>query len=52
MSESYMEAVSDLASLTGDFAMSHYGRELAVDVKQDGSRWGLRSCGARVESMA
>ena len=37
MSESYLDAVAELAALTGDFAMSHYGTELIVDIKQDGS---------------
>jgi histidinol-phosphatase len=52
MSESYMEAVSDLASLTGDFAMSHYGRELAVDVKQDGSPVTIADRGAEQRARA
>lgn len=52
MSESYMEAVSDLASLTGDFAMSHYGRDLAVDVKQDGSPVTIADRGAEQRARA
>jgi histidinol-phosphatase len=52
MSESYMQAVSDLASLTGDFAMSHYGRELAVDVKQDGSPVTIADRGAEQRARA
>jgi histidinol-phosphatase len=37
MSESYVDAVAELATLAGNFAMSHYGKELIVDVKRDGS---------------
>ena len=37
MTGSYLNAVAELATLTGDFAMSHYGTDLAVDVKDDGS---------------
>lgn len=37
MSDSYLDAVAELASLAGNFAMSHYGKELLVDVKHDGS---------------
>jgi histidinol phosphatase-like enzyme (inositol monophosphatase family) len=37
MSESYLEVVTAVAKLAGDFAMSHYGKSLAVDIKKDGS---------------
>jgi histidinol-phosphatase len=37
MSDSYIDAVAELASLAGHFAMSHYGKNVAVDVKDDGS---------------
>lgn len=37
MSESYLDAVAELASLAGNFAMSYYGKQLTVDTKQDGS---------------
>ena len=37
MSQSYLSAVAELATIAGDFAMSHYGRELVVDIKRDGS---------------
>jgi histidinol phosphatase-like enzyme (inositol monophosphatase family) len=37
MSDSYIDAVAELASLAGRFAMSHYGKDVAVDVKDDGS---------------
>ncbi len=32
-----MDAVEELAKLAGGFAMSHYGKTLAVDIKSDGS---------------
>jgi histidinol phosphatase-like enzyme (inositol monophosphatase family) len=37
LSESYLSAVAEVASLAGQFAMSHYGKQLTVDIKQDGS---------------
>lgn len=37
MSESYMGAVEELARLAGDFAMSHFGTGISVDIKPDGS---------------
>jgi histidinol phosphatase-like enzyme (inositol monophosphatase family) len=37
MSDSYIEAVEALARLAGDFAMSHYASDIAIDIKQDGS---------------
>lgn len=37
MSDLYLQAVADVATLAGDFAMSQYGRDMAVDVKGDGS---------------
>jgi histidinol-phosphatase len=37
MSESYINAVEELARLAGNFAMSHYGSDIAVQLKQDGS---------------
>jgi len=52
MSESYLEAVSTLAKLAGDFAMSHYGKDLAVDVKSDGSPVTIADRGAEVRARA
>lgn len=37
MSESCIQAVEELARLAGSFAMSHYGRNVSVDTKSDGS---------------
>jgi len=52
MSESYLDAVTDLARITGDFAMSHYGRTLTVDVKQDGSPVTIADRGAEERARA
>jgi histidinol-phosphatase len=52
MSESYVDAVTDLATLTGDFAMSHYGKKLVVDVKQDGSPVTIADRGAELKARA
>ncbi len=52
MSESYLDAVAELASLAGDFAMSYYGKELAVDVKQDGSPVTIADRGAEERARA
>ncbi|MDQ6736433.1 MAG: histidinol-phosphatase [Gemmatimonadota bacterium] len=37
MTDSYMHAVAELGALAGEFAMSHYGRDITVDFKEDGS---------------
>ena len=37
MSSSLLEAVQELAKLTGDVAMRHYRTALTVETKQDGS---------------
>lgn len=50
MSESYIGAVEELARLAGDFAMSHYGTNVSVDIKQDGSPVTIADRGA--EEMA
>jgi histidinol phosphatase-like enzyme (inositol monophosphatase family) len=52
MSESYLEAVTELAKLTGDFAMSHYGSELTVDTKLDGSPVTIADRGAEERARA
>lgn len=52
MSESYLSAVAELASLAGNFAMSHYGKELTVDVKQDGSPVTIADRGAEERARA
>jgi histidinol-phosphatase len=52
MSESYLEAVATLAKLAGDFAMSHYGKNLTVDVKQDGSPVTIADRGAEERARA
>ena len=52
MSESYLDAVTDLARITGDFAMSHYGRTLTVDVKHDGSPVTIADRGAEERARA
>ena len=52
MSESYLEAVADLARIAGDFAMSHYGKTLAVDVKRDGSPVTVADRGAEERARA
>lgn len=50
MSDSYLNPVAELAKLAGDFAMLHFGRELTVDVKADGSPVTMADRGA--EEMA
>lgn len=52
MSESYLDAVAEVALLAGNFAMSHYGKTLAVDVKQDGSPVTLADRGAEERARA
>jgi histidinol phosphatase-like enzyme (inositol monophosphatase family) len=52
MSESYLEAVADLARIAGDFAMSHYGKTLTVDVKRDGSPVTVADRGAEERARA
>lgn len=52
MSESYLEAVVDLARIAGDFAMSHYGKTLTVDVKRDGSPVTVADRGAEERARA
>jgi histidinol phosphatase-like enzyme (inositol monophosphatase family) len=52
MSDSYLEAVVELARVAGDFAMSHYGRTLTVDVKHDGSPVTIADCGAEERARA
>lgn len=37
MSNYYLEAVAEVAQIAGDFAMSLYAKNIAVDVKADGS---------------
>ena len=52
MSESYLDAVTDLARIAGDFAMSHYGQILTVDVKHDGSPVTIADRGAEERARA
>ena len=52
MSQCHLEAVSELALLAGDFAMSHYGKELIVDMKQDGSPVTIADRGAEERARA
>jgi len=52
MSDSYLEAVVELARVAGDFAMSHYGRTLTVDVKRDGSPVTIADRGAEERARA
>jgi len=33
----YLEAAADLARRTGDFALGYYGKELSIEIKQDGT---------------
>ena len=37
MNESYMNAAEEVATLAGNFAISHYRKQLDIDLKQDGS---------------
>ncbi|HEV2641710.1 MAG TPA: histidinol-phosphatase [Candidatus Elarobacter sp.] len=52
MSAPYFDAVAEVAKLAGDFAMSHYGRELMVDVKSDGSPVTVADRGAEERARA
>jgi histidinol phosphatase-like enzyme (inositol monophosphatase family) len=52
MSDSYLEAVVELARVAGDFAMLHYGRTLTVDVKHDGSPVTIADRGAEERARA
>jgi histidinol phosphatase-like enzyme (inositol monophosphatase family) len=52
VSESHLEAVSELALLAGNFAMSHYGKDLTVDVKRDGSPVTIADRGAEERARA
>jgi histidinol-phosphatase len=52
MSESYLDAVTELARIAGDFAMSQYGRTLTVDVKHDGSPVTIADRGAEERARA
>ncbi|MES2357653.1 MAG: histidinol-phosphatase [Gemmatimonadota bacterium] len=52
MSESYLDAVTELARIAGDFAMSHYGKSLTVDVKHDGSPVTVADRGAEERARA
>jgi histidinol phosphatase-like enzyme (inositol monophosphatase family) len=52
VSDSYLNAVAEVAKLAGDFAMSHYGRDLTVDVKQDGSPVTIADRGAEMCARA
>ncbi|HXC25545.1 MAG TPA: histidinol-phosphatase [Gemmatimonadaceae bacterium] len=46
MTETYFQAVAEVAKLAGDFALSHYGKRLDVETKQDGSPVTLADRGA------
>lgn len=52
MSESYLDAVTTVAKLAGDLAMSHYGKNLTVDIKQDGSPVTVADRGAEERARA
>lgn len=52
MTVSYFDAVAEVARIAGDFAMSHYGRELVVDVKRDGSPVTVADRGAEERARA
>jgi histidinol-phosphatase len=52
MSQSYLDAVVDVARLAGDFAMSHYGRALSVELKRDGSPVTVADRGAEERARA
>lgn len=52
MSQSYIDAVAELALLAGNFAMSHYGKRLTVDVKSDGSPVTIADRGAEERARA
>jgi histidinol phosphatase-like enzyme (inositol monophosphatase family) len=46
VTETYLQAVAEVAKLAGDFALSYYGKTLAVETKQDGSPVTLADRGA------
>jgi histidinol phosphatase-like enzyme (inositol monophosphatase family) len=52
MSDTYFQAVADLAILAGDFAMQHYGKRIAIDIKRDGSPVTIADRGAEHKARA
>ncbi len=52
MSEHYLQAVAEVAKLAGDFAMSQYGRNVAVEIKTDGSPVTVADRGAEERARA
>lgn len=52
MSDFYLQAVAEVAKLAGDFAMSHYGRNIAVEIKGDGSPVTVADRGAEERARA
>jgi histidinol phosphatase-like enzyme (inositol monophosphatase family) len=52
MTTSYLHAVAEVAKLAGDFARSHYGTKLDVDVKSDGSPVTIADRGAEQRARA
>jgi len=49
---SYLHAVAEVAKLAGDFALSHYGKALSIDVKGDGSPVTIADRGAEERARA
>jgi histidinol phosphatase-like enzyme (inositol monophosphatase family) len=52
MNDTYFQAVVDVATLTGDFAMQYYGKHIDIDVKSDGSPVTIADRGAEEHARA
>jgi len=52
MSDFYLQAVAEVAKVAGDFAMSHYARNIAVETKGDGSPVTVADRGAEERARA
>lgn len=52
MTDNYINAVAEVATLAGDFAMSHYGTTVDVDLKSDGSPVTIADRGAEERARA
>lgn len=52
MSDTYFNAVADVARVAGDFAMSQFGHDLMIDVKLDGSPVTIADRGAEERARA
>jgi histidinol phosphatase-like enzyme (inositol monophosphatase family) len=52
MNDTYFQAVAEVATLAGNFAMQHYGKHVDIDVKSDGSPVTIADRGAEERARA